>query len=61
MECCQRSGSVLCGLELGIADVMISHIAMTTSELPPSPCLRSGSISLPPVCHQSAACVKYIR
>lgn len=58
---CLCSGSVLCGAALGIADVMISHIAMTTSELPHSPCLRLGSISLPQVCHQSAACVKYVR
>ncbi|XP_011758941.1 RNA-binding motif, single-stranded-interacting protein 1 isoform X4 [Macaca nemestrina] len=45
--CCQRSGSVLYSLELGIADVMISHIVMATSEFPHLPSLRLGSINLP--------------
>lgn len=47
--CCQHSGSVRYSLELGIADVMISHIVMTTSEFPHSPSLRLG-VS---VCHRS--------
>lgn len=59
--CCQHSGSVLYSLELGIADVMISHIVRTTSEFPHSPSLRLGSINLPQVCHQLAPCVKFIK
>lgn len=39
-------------MELGIADVMISHIVTTTLELPHLPSLRLGSINLPQVCCQ---------
>lgn len=51
--CCQHSGSVFYSLELGITDVMISHIVMATSEFPHLPSLRLGSINLPQVCHGS--------
>lgn len=59
--CCQRSGSVLFSLELGIADVMISHIVMTTPESAHLPSLHFGSINSPQVCHQFAPHVKRIR
>ena len=57
--CCQHSGSVLYSLELGTADVMISHIVMTISEFPPLPFLHLGSINLPQVCHRFVLYVKY--
>lgn len=37
-------------MELGIADVMSSHIVMTTPEFPHLPSLHLGSINLPQVC-----------
>lgn len=54
---CLHIGSVLYSLELGIADVMISHIVMTTSEFSHLPSLRLESISLPQVCQQFPPCV----
>lgn len=59
--CCQHSRSVLHSLELGIADVMVSHIVMTISEFPHLPSLLLGSINLPQVCHRFVPCVKCIR